>query len=72
MRTEFVKADSPAASQQERPSVLRRAWSSETGSQPRFDKLGRRILISSPKSGSAANSIPGTPRRVDSEVWLAD
>lgn len=24
--------------------------------------MGRRILISSPKSGSAANSIPGTPQ----------
>jgi hypothetical protein len=30
--------------------------------QPKFDKMGRRILISSPKSGSAANSTPGTPQ----------
>lgn len=50
---------------QTRPSGLSRHWSSEG----KFDKFGRRILINSPssRSGSAANSIPGTPRRVDSD-----
>lgn len=41
---------------------MRRAWSAEAGMQPKFDKMGRRILISSPKSGSANNSTPGTPQ----------
>jgi hypothetical protein len=64
IQTQLIKDDAHATSQQQqRPSSgLRRAWSSEAGSQPRFDKMGRRILISSPKSGSAANSIPGTPQ----------
>ncbi|KAL6895658.1 hypothetical protein HDV57DRAFT_20003 [Trichoderma longibrachiatum] len=63
-QAELPKSDSPAPSQQQqRPSSgLRRAWSSEAAMQPRFDKMGRRILISSPKSGSAANSTPGTPQ----------
>ncbi|UKZ77481.1 hypothetical protein TrVFT333_005203 [Trichoderma virens FT-333] len=61
--TEHINHDTHASSQQkERPSTgLRRAWSSEAAMQPKFDKMGRRILISSPKSGSAANSTPGTP-----------
>ncbi|KAH7023246.1 hypothetical protein EDB80DRAFT_34356 [Ilyonectria destructans] len=55
---------SASASHQLRPSGLQRAWSSDT----KFDKFGRRILINSPsRSGSAANSIPGTPRRGDSD-----
>ncbi|KAK1240917.1 hypothetical protein MKX07_006350 [Trichoderma sp. CBMAI-0711] len=64
IQPEFPKSDSPAPSQQQqRPSSgLRRAWSSEAAMQPKFDKMGRRILISSPKSGSAANSSPGTPQ----------
>ncbi|EGR50502.1 uncharacterized protein TRIREDRAFT_121089 [Trichoderma reesei QM6a] len=64
IQAEFPKSDSPAPSQQQqRPSSgLRRAWSSEAAMQPKFDKMGRRILISSPKSGSAANSSPGTPQ----------
>ncbi|KAK1250307.1 hypothetical protein MKX08_010310 [Trichoderma sp. CBMAI-0020] len=64
IQTQLIKDDSHAPSQQQqRPSSgLRRAWSSEAGTQPKFDKMGRRILISSPKSGSAANSIPGTPQ----------
>lgn len=64
IQTQLIKDDSHTPSQQQqRPSSgLRRAWSSEAGSQPKFDKMGRRILISSPKSGSAANSIPGTPQ----------
>ncbi|KAG6040686.1 hypothetical protein E4U41_007417 [Claviceps citrina] len=53
-----------------RPSVMKRSWSSETGAAPKFDKLGRRILINSSasRSGSAANSTPGTPRPSDSNV----
>lgn len=64
IQTELIKNDTHTSSQQQqRPSSgLRRAWSSEAGAQPRFDKMGRRILISSPKSGSAANSTPGTPQ----------
>ncbi|PTB65415.1 hypothetical protein BBK36DRAFT_1122470 [Trichoderma citrinoviride] len=64
IQPEFVRSDFQASSQQQqRPSSgLRRAWSSEAAMQPRFDKMGRRILISSPKSGSAANSTPGTPQ----------
>ncbi|KKP04663.1 hypothetical protein THAR02_03206 [Trichoderma harzianum] len=64
IQPEFIKNDTHASSQQQsRPSSgLRRAWSSEAAMQPKFDKMGRRILISSPKSGSAANSTPGTPQ----------
>lgn len=64
IQTQLIKDDSHAPSQQQqRPSSgLRRAWSSEAGTQPKFDKMGRRLLISSPKSGSAASSIPGTPQ----------
>ncbi|KAF7550585.1 hypothetical protein G7Z17_g5626 [Cylindrodendrum hubeiense] len=57
---------SALASHQRRPSGLQRAWSSE-GKFEKFDKFGRRILINSPRSGSAANSVPGTPRRGDSD-----
>ncbi|KAL6868522.1 hypothetical protein J3F83DRAFT_698834 [Trichoderma novae-zelandiae] len=65
IQADFNKSDTQTSSQQQqqRPSSgLRRAWSSEASMQPRFDKMGRRILISSPKSGSAANSTPGTPQ----------
>ncbi|KAI5466304.1 hypothetical protein BGZ63DRAFT_420800 [Mariannaea sp. PMI_226] len=57
------------AAHQLRPSSLQRAFSHE-GKFEKFDKFGRRILISSPgsRSASAANSIPGTPRRVDSDA----
>ncbi|KAH6606512.1 hypothetical protein Trco_005665 [Trichoderma cornu-damae] len=49
--------------QRSRPSSsTRRAWSAEAAVQPKFDKMGRRILISSPKSCSADNSAPGTPQ----------
>ncbi|CAM1506615.1 Fc.00g062560.m01.CDS01 [Cosmosporella sp. VM-42] len=53
------------APQPPRPTGLQRHWSSEG----KFDKFGRRILINTPgsRSGSAANSIPGTPRRGDSD-----
>ncbi|EQL00333.1 hypothetical protein G6O67_007112 [Ophiocordyceps sinensis] len=78
INTEFVKADQNATSSaqaaSQRPSAMKRAWSSEPGSAPKFDKLGRRILINSPasrpasRSGSAANSIPGTPRRADFDI----
>ncbi|EGX93934.1 hypothetical protein CCM_02205 [Cordyceps militaris CM01] len=50
--------------QQPRPPAMRRHWSTEPG-LPKFDKLGRRILISSPnlsRPSSNTNSIPGTPR----------
>ncbi|PHH91467.1 hypothetical protein CDD83_368 [Cordyceps sp. RAO-2017] len=73
--TEYVKTESTtttsnAASRPQRPSSIQRAWSSEAGAPPKFDKLGRRILINSNGSrpGSAANSTPGTPRRVDSDM----
>ncbi|KID90318.1 hypothetical protein MAJ_00935, partial [Metarhizium majus ARSEF 297] len=52
-----------------RPTNMKRSWSSETGVPPKFDKLGRRILINSgSRSGSAANSSPGTPRLSESIV----
>ncbi|KAG5986686.1 hypothetical protein E4U43_005398 [Claviceps pusilla] len=53
-----------------RPSPLKRSWSSEPGVPPKFDKLGRRILVNSSASrpGSAANSTPGTPRPSDSNA----
>jgi hypothetical protein len=46
---------------------MKRAWSSDVGP---VDKFGRRIMITSPspRAGSATNSIPGTPRRVESDV----
>lgn len=51
----------------QRPSTMKRSWSSEPGVTPKFDKLGRRILASSSGSrpGSAVNSTPGTPRPSD-------
>lgn len=45
----------------QRPSGLTRSWSTEPG-QPKLDKYGRRILVNTPGSGSAATSTPGTPR----------
>ncbi|OAA42556.1 hypothetical protein NOR_04687 [Metarhizium rileyi] len=61
-----TSAPSPQAP---RPTNMKRSWSSEPGVPPKFDKLGRRILISSgSRSGSAANSSPGTPRLSDSNV----
>ncbi|UNI14596.1 hypothetical protein JDV02_001211 [Purpureocillium takamizusanense] len=83
MRTDVVKPESAVASAiqtqaqsqlqqtQSRPSSsMKRTWSAEGGVPPKFDKLGRRILINSSGSrpGSATSSIPGTPRRVDSDV----
>ncbi|KAM5376997.1 hypothetical protein ACJZ2D_005199 [Fusarium nematophilum] len=61
-----VSTSSPATHHQRRPSGLQRHWSSEG----KFDKFGRRILVNSPssRSGSAHNSIPGTPRRGESDV----
>lgn len=72
-----IKTDHPTegeTNQQERPSTVRRTWSAEPGSQPKFDKLGRRILVNSGGSwsGSAANSTPGTPRRGESDVSSFD
>ncbi|KAM5351730.1 hypothetical protein ACJ41O_004453 [Fusarium nematophilum] len=60
-----VSTSSPATHHQRRPSGLQRHWSSEG----KFDKFGRRILVNSPssRSGSAHNSIPGTPRRGESD-----
>ncbi|KND94720.1 hypothetical protein TOPH_00299 [Tolypocladium ophioglossoides CBS 100239] len=74
IQTEYVKTEPAVASipqpQSLRPTSMQRAWSSEASAPPKFDKLGRRILISSSgsRSGSAANSSPGTPRRGDSDV----
>ncbi|KPM41785.1 hypothetical protein AK830_g4786 [Neonectria ditissima] len=62
-RPEDLTSSTSTSSHQRRPSGLQRAWSSEG----KFDKFGRRILINSPRSGSAANSVPGTPRRGDSD-----
>ncbi|KAK7431117.1 hypothetical protein QQZ08_002398 [Neonectria magnoliae] len=61
-RSEDLTNSASASTHQRRPSGLQRAWSSEG----KFDKFGRRILINSPR-GSAANSVPGTPRRGDSD-----
>ncbi|KAK8141968.1 hypothetical protein G3M48_009548 [Beauveria asiatica] len=57
--------------QQQRPPAMRRHWSTEQAGLPKFDKLGRRILISSPnmsRPSSNTNSIPGTPRGGGSDV----
>lgn len=54
---------SPSTNNQKRPAGLQRHWSSE-----KFDKFGRRILTPSSHTGSAGNSIPGTPRRGESDV----
>ncbi|KAH6898367.1 hypothetical protein B0T10DRAFT_106210 [Thelonectria olida] len=64
-RTDEHLAPSPVVSvpsHQLRPSGLQRAFS-----EGKFDKFGRRILTPGSRSGSAANSIPGTPRRGDSD-----
>lgn len=63
--TPIITNSTSTTAHQTRPSGLSRHWSSEG----KFDKFGRRILINSPNSrpGSAANSIPGTPRRGDSD-----
>jgi len=47
-----------------RPSAIQRAWSSEAGL---VDKFGRKIMVASPspRSNSATNSTPGTPRLYD-------
>ncbi|RGP62882.1 pyruvate carboxylase [Fusarium longipes] len=47
---------------QRRPAGLQRHWSSE-----KFDKFGRRILSPNSHTGSAGNSVPGTPRRGESD-----
>ncbi|KAG6284504.1 hypothetical protein E4U09_007852 [Claviceps aff. purpurea] len=53
-----------------RPSVLNRSWSSESGVPLKFDRVDRRMLINLPasRSGTAANSAPGTPRLSDSNA----
>lgn len=53
----------PSAHNSRRPSGIQRHWSSEG----KFDKFGRRILSPSSVPGSAGNSIPGTPRRGESD-----
>ncbi|KAJ4170461.1 hypothetical protein NW754_006599 [Fusarium falciforme] len=53
----------PSAHNSRRPSGIQRHWSSEG----KFDKFGRRILSPSSLPGSAGNSIPGTPRRGESD-----
>ncbi|KAK5990455.1 hypothetical protein PT974_08723 [Cladobotryum mycophilum] len=68
IKTDFTHDPHTSVPSDQRPSAaLRRAWSSEAAMQPKFDMMGRRILVSSPKSGSAANSTPGTPRHSDFE-----
>ncbi|KJZ73671.1 hypothetical protein HIM_07004 [Hirsutella minnesotensis 3608] len=76
--TDFVdsqRSQTPnTESASQRPSAIKRAWSAEPGAPPKFDKLGRRILINSTgsrpgsRNGSATNSTPGTPRRGDFEA----
>ncbi|KAJ6446202.1 Peroxisome biogenesis factor 10 [Purpureocillium lavendulum] len=77
VRAEFVKTEPAVASavqaqqQPSRPSSsMKRTFSAEGAVPPKFDKLGRRILInqSGSRPGSATSSIPGTPRRGDSDV----
>ncbi|KAJ4144822.1 hypothetical protein LMH87_003692 [Akanthomyces muscarius] len=61
----------PQQQQPQRPPAMRRHWSTEQAGLPKFDKLGRRILISSPnlsRPSSNTNSIPGTPRGGSSDV----
>lgn len=72
IKTNNVTSEPSNNSQSQRPSAVRRTWSADPGSQPKFDKFGRRILVSSAGSwsGSANNSTPGTPRRGDSDVSI--
>ncbi|KHN96440.1 uncharacterized protein MAM_05729 [Metarhizium album ARSEF 1941] len=75
----IVKAElpEPKASVQNpqglRPANMKRSWSSEASVPPKFDKLGRRILINSgSRSGSAANSSPPRAARpVDDDLERA-
>ncbi|KAL4725999.1 hypothetical protein ACLX1H_006675 [Fusarium chlamydosporum] len=62
--TATAPTSSPSTNNQRRPTGLQRHWSSE-----KFDKFGRRILSpgSGSHAGSAVNSIPGTPRRGESD-----
>lgn len=72
MRTQIVTSDpNTTQAQVPRPTAMRRNWSADPNG-PRFDKLGRRILVNNAnsRSGSATNSTPGTPRRGDSDVCL--
>ncbi|KFH47310.1 hypothetical protein ACRE_018410 [Hapsidospora chrysogenum ATCC 11550] len=57
----------PRQAERPRPSAIQRAWSSEAGL---VDKFGRKIKVASPspRSNSAANSTPGTPRRGESDI----
>ncbi|PHH68951.1 hypothetical protein CDD80_7118 [Ophiocordyceps camponoti-rufipedis] len=74
VKTESSNPTSPSAmqpSRPQRPSSMQRAWTSEATAPPKFDKLGRRLLVNTAtgsRPGSAANSTPGTPRRGDSDV----
>ncbi|OAQ99521.1 hypothetical protein LLEC1_05929 [Akanthomyces lecanii] len=74
VRTDLANAaptSQPPQQQQQRPPAMRRHWSTEQPGLPKFDKLGRRILISSPnlsRPSSNTNSIPGTPRGGSSDV----
>ncbi|RBR26906.1 uncharacterized protein FIESC28_00292 [Fusarium coffeatum] len=60
--TATAPTSSPATNNQRRPTGLQRHWSSE-----KFDKFGRRILSPNSHTGSAVNSVPGTPRRGESD-----
>ncbi|KAF4594567.1 pyruvate carboxylase [Ophiocordyceps camponoti-floridani] len=74
VKTESSNPTSPSATQSsrpQRPSSMQRSWTAEASAPPKFDKLGRRLLVNTStgsRPGSAANSTPGTPRRGDSDV----
>ncbi|OAA74022.1 hypothetical protein ISF_00923 [Cordyceps fumosorosea ARSEF 2679] len=74
VRPEPVNESSTSTPQQQQPPrapAMRRHWSNEQAGLPKFDKLGRRILVSSPnlsRPSSNTNSIPGTPRGGGSDV----
>ena len=64
---EAPTSSGPRQAERPRPSAIQRAWSSEAGL---VDKFGRKIKVASPspRSNSAANSTPGTPRLGESDV----
>jgi hypothetical protein len=65
--SEAPTSSGPRQAERPRPSAIQRAWSSEAGL---VDKFGRKIMVASPspRSNSATNSTPGTPRRGESDV----
>ncbi|OAA32800.1 hypothetical protein AAL_00265 [Moelleriella libera RCEF 2490] len=65
-----VNSGTAPTSTPQRPSNMKRSWSSEASFPPKFDKLGRRILVNTAgsRSGSTTTSSPGTPRPSDTHV----